>query len=59
MIRNILAAEFTRRGASRPAVLDINRIVDGRRTNVISFVVTSKREARDLAKRYGAEPWNF
>lgn len=59
MICNILAAEFTKRGASRPATLAINRIIDGHRTNFMTFRVASKREARELAKRYGATPWNF
>lgn len=55
----ILAAEFTKGGSGRPSILDINRIIDGRRTPVISFRVATKREARDVAKRYGAKPWNF
>lgn len=55
----ILAAEFTSRGRNVPATLYINRIVDGRRSNVIAFNVTGKREARQLAKQYGAKPWNF
>ena len=55
----ILAAEFTSRGKGLPATLDINRIIDGRRSNVISFSVGGKREARKLAERYGARPWNF
>lgn len=59
MICNTLAAEYTKRGASRPATLDINHIIDGRRTNVVTFAVASKREARELAERYGAKPWNF
>lgn len=54
-----LAAEYHTRGASRPATLDLNRIIDGRRTHFGSFNVKSKREARELAKRYGAECWNF
>lgn len=55
----ILAAEYTSRGRGVPAVLDLNRIVDGRRTNVISFCVSGKREARKLAERYNARCWNF
>ena len=55
----ILAAEFTSRGRGLPATLDINRIIDGRRSRVISFSVGGKREARKLAERYGAKPWNF
>lgn len=59
MFCNVLAAEYTKRGAGRPSILAINRIIDGRRTPVISFCVASKREAREVAKRYGAECWNF
>ena len=55
----ILAAEFTSRGRNVPETLYINRIVDGRRSNVIAFNVSGKREARQLAKQYGAKPWNF
>jgi hypothetical protein len=33
--------------------------VDGRRSNIIAFNVSGKREARQLAKQYGAQPWNF
>lgn len=59
MICNVLAAEFTKGSATRSPTLDINRIIDGRRTNVITFRVKTKREARELAKSYGAQPWNF
>ena len=55
----VLAAEFTSRGRNYPATLYINRIVDGRRSNIIAFNVSGKREARKLAERYGAQPWNF
>lgn len=55
----ILAAEFTSRGRNVPATLYLNRIVDGRRSNIIAFNVSGKREARQLAKQYGATPWNF
>lgn len=55
----ILAAEYTTRGRGLPATLYINRIIDGRRSNVIAFNVSGKREARQLAKRYGALCWNF
>ena len=59
MFCNVLAAEFTSRGRKAPATLTLNRIIDGRRTKVIGFNVAGKREARELAKRYGATPWNF
>ena len=55
----ILAAEYTTRGRGLPATLYINRIIDGRRSNVIAFNVSGKREARQLAKTYNATPWNF
>lgn len=55
----MLVAEYTRGGSVHPATVDLNRIICGHRTNVISFNVSSKREARELAKRYGAKPWNF
>jgi hypothetical protein len=56
---NVLAAEFTKGGAARPSTLDLNRIIDGHRTRMATFNVASKREARQLAKQYGATPWNF
>lgn len=59
MIGSILAAEFTKGGSGRPSILDINKIVDGYRTNIISFKVATKREAREVAKQYGARCWNF
>jgi hypothetical protein len=33
--------------------------VGGHRTHLIGFNVSGKREARQLAKQYGAQPWNF
>jgi hypothetical protein len=59
MICNVLAAEFTSRGRGVPATLTLNRIIDGHRSKVLAFNVTGKREARQLAKQYGATPWNF
>lgn len=56
---SILAAEYTSKGRGFPATLHINKIVDGRRWKVIGFNVSGKREARELAQRYGAKPWNF
>jgi hypothetical protein len=56
---NILAAEYTNGSKTRPATLHLNRIIDGHRTPFMGFNVTGKREARGLAKRYGATPWNF
>jgi hypothetical protein len=59
MICNVLAADFYPRTARGSATLVLNRIIDGRRTKVIGFNVTGKREARQIAKSYGAQPWNF
>lgn len=56
---NVLAAEFTKGGAARHSTLDLNRIIDGHRTRMATFNVASKREARQIAKQYGATPWNF
>lgn len=56
---NVLAAEFTKGGAARPSTLDLNRIIDGHRTRLVSFNVATKREARQIAKQYGAVLWNF
>ena len=55
----ILAAEYTWGTNRYPPTLYINRITDGRRSNVAAFTVSGKREARKLAKQQGAEPWNF
>lgn len=59
MICNILAAEYTNRTSVRSATVRLNRIIDGHRTPVIGFNVANKREARQIAKQYGATPWNF
>jgi hypothetical protein len=59
MICNTLAAEYTNGSKTRSATLNLNRIVDGHRTPVIGFNVTGKREARQIAKQYNAQPWNF
>lgn len=59
MICNVLAAEYTQGSKRYPATLSINRIIDGHRSKVVGFNVSGKREARQLAKQYGATPWNF
>lgn len=59
MLCSTLAAEYYPRTKRGPATLVLNRIVGGHRTKVIGFNVASKREARELAQRYRAEPWNF
>ena len=51
-----LAAEYTQ---GKQPTLCLNYIFDGRRTKVIAFNVSGKREARVLAKTYNATPWNF
>jgi hypothetical protein len=55
----ILAAEYTSGTNRYPPTLYINRIANGRRSSVAAFTVSGKREARQLAKQQGAEPWNF
>ena len=59
MTDSILAAEYTSGSKRYPPTLYINRITDGRSSNVAAFNVSGKREARQLAKQQGAEPWNF
>lgn len=59
MTNDVLAAEYTTGTKRYGPTLYINRIADGRRSNVIAFNVSGKREARQLAKQYGAQPWNF
>ena len=56
---SILAAEYTVKGRGQSATLTLNRIIGGHRTRVFGFNVANKREARELAKRYKAVPWNF
>lgn len=56
---DVLAAEYTAGTNRYPPTLYINRISNGRRANVAAFNVSGKREARQLAKQHGAQPWNF
>ena len=56
---SVLAAEYTTGSKRYPPTLYINWISDGRRSNVVAYNVSGKREARQLAKQYGAKPWNF
>ena len=58
-MESILAAEYTVGSKRYPPTLYINRITDGRRSNVAAFNVSGKREARKLAKEQGATCWNF
>ena len=55
----VLAAEYTTGSKRYPPTLYINQITDGRRSNVVAYNVSGKREARQLAKQHGATPWNF
>ena len=55
----ILAAEYTNGTNKCPPCLYINRIENGRRSNISAYTVTGKREARKLAAILGATPWNF
>jgi hypothetical protein len=59
MIGIFITANFYPKSGKRAGVVDIDRVVDGHRSHIISFAVATKREARELAKRYNAEPWNF
>lgn len=59
MADSILAAEYTVGSKRYPPTLYINRITDGRRSNVAAFNVSGKREARKLAKEQEAICWNF
>jgi hypothetical protein len=58
-MQDILAAEYTTGSKRYPPTLCINRIADGRRSNVVAYNVSGKREARQLAKQHSAIPWNF
>lgn len=58
-MQGVLAAEYTTGSKRYPPTLYINRIVDGRRSNVVAYNVSGKREARQLAQQHGATPWNF
>ena len=55
----IIAAEYTTGSKARPATLAITQIADGRRTYIAEHVVSGKAEARKLAAKLGAKPWNF
>ncbi len=55
----IIAAEYTTGSKRRPATLAITQIADGRRVYLAKHVVGGKAEARELAAKLGAKPWNF
>jgi hypothetical protein len=50
---------YPKQRGKRAGTLDINRVVDGHRSRIISFAVETKKQARELAARYGARPRNF
>jgi hypothetical protein len=55
----VIAAEYTNGTKRYAPTLYINRIEDGRRSNIVAITVSGKREARKVAKEYNATPWNF
>ena len=58
MIGDMLIADFVK-GVGRPSVVRIDRRIDGHRSRIVSFAVKTKKEARQIAARYGAKPWGF
>lgn len=59
MATTTIAAEFTKGSKVRPNTLAITRIASGRREYLSEHPVADKREARALAARLNAQPWNF
>ena len=55
----VRAAEFTQGTKVRPSVLEITLIDNGSRTYLERHVVLGKAEARKLAAKLDAIPWNF
>jgi hypothetical protein len=55
----MLTANFTKGRKSGADILDIARITNGQRTDLESYEVLGKREARKVAQSLGATPWNF
>jgi hypothetical protein len=53
------AAEFTNGSKRRPPVLTLNVIANGERKFHSVYEVANKREARSIAAKLGATPWNF
>lgn len=58
-METVIAAEYTNGSKRYPPCLYINRISNGRRSNIVALTVSGKREARKLAAEYNATPWNF
>lgn len=52
----MVVAEYT--GGKQPQV-DINDIASGRRFWIATYRVSGKREARAVAVKFNAKPWNF
>ena len=55
----MLVADYYPKTRLRPAATVIYKIVDGHRTDFITFNVANKAEGRAVAATYGAKPWNF
>ena len=55
----MLTASYTNGSAKRSPTLDLEQIVGGHRTRVMSFNVKNRREGRILAQTYAATCWNF
>jgi hypothetical protein len=55
----MLIAEFTKGSKVRSAQVTIWKLVNGRRQDGVTHLVTGKTEAREIASVKGAKPWNF
>jgi len=51
-----IAAEYT---SGKQPRLSITQIENGRRTFLSTHPVSGKREARAVAAKFNAKPWNF
>jgi len=54
-----LAAYYYPRTKHGPATVRIHEIEAGRRSEIHFDVVAGAREARKIADRFDAKPWNF
>lgn len=56
----MIEAHYTAGSKARPATLQTCLTVNGRRQwSAFEHVVAGKREARALAEKLNAKPWNF
>lgn len=55
----MIAAEYTNPTKKISAMLWITKIENGRRELLESYSVSGKREARQIAAKHNAKPWNF